>query len=213
MSKKSVLDSISKYHFGKAWLAGFILAIFVGSFFFSDTFEWTNQDKLENEVSTATTTTIVEGPILPKSTPTRLRIPKINIDTDFVPPLDLEKSGEVAVPDSYTQVGWYKHSPTPGALGPAVILGHVDSYTGPAIFFSLGQLQEGDDVFVEREDGTTAHFQVTALERPKQSEFPTARVYGNINHAGLRLITCSGIFLHGEQRYTNNLIVYAKLVE
>ncbi len=156
---------------------------------------------------------VIEGPAMPESAPVRLRIPSVSVDAPFVAPLGLETNGEVAVPDSDTEVGWYKHSPTPGEVGPAVILGHVDSKTGPAVFFYLGQLDEGDDIFVDRVDGTTAHFKVESLERPKQSEFPTERVYGNINYAGLRLITCSGIYLKGTQRYTNNLVVYARLTE
>lgn len=165
----------------------------------------------EGEQVQATTT--ISGPILPSSAPVALRIPKLSLETSFVPPLGLLENGEVAVPDSDTKVGWYKYSPTPGALGPAVILGHVDSYAGPAVFFSLGQLEPGDDVYVDREDGTTAHFKIESLERPSQSAFPTERVYGNIDHAGLRLITCSGVYVRGTARYTHNLIVYARLVE
>jgi hypothetical protein len=155
---------------------------------------------------------IVAGPTMSSSTPTTLRIPKLSIETSFTEPLGLLEDGEVAVPDSDTEVGWYKYSPTPGAIGPAIILGHVDSFTGPAVFFHLGQLELGDDIFVDREDGTTAHFKVESLERPRQAEFPTARVYGNIDHAGLRLITCSGLYVKGKQRYTHNLVVYARLV-
>lgn len=153
------------------------------------------------------------GPILEVSRPNRLVIPKIKLDTNFTEPLGLTESGEVGVPDTYTDVGWYKYSPTPGALGPAVILGHVDSYTGPAVFFSLGQLSPGDDIFVDREDGSRAHFQVMYFERYEQVEFPTEKVYGNIDYAGLRLITCTGTFDKGKQRYSHNLVVYAKLVE
>ena len=145
--------------------------------------------------------------------PTVLSIPKLNLETTFEEPLGLNPDGTAAVPESYTKVGWYKNGPTPGELGPAVILGHVDSYEGPAVFFSLGQLAVGDDIFVTREDGSTAHFVVSEIERNQQSEFPTAKVYSDLNYAGLRLITCSGTFIKGEQRYTHNLIVYAKLAE
>ncbi len=150
---------------------------------------------------------------LPASEPTKLSIPKINILADFEAPLGLNDSGEVQVPTIYSKVGWYKYSPTPGEFGPAVVFGHVDSRLGPAVFYSLGQLQAGDDIYIERVDGTTAHFQVDFFERYEQKEFPTAEVYGNIDYAGLRLITCSGIYLRGQQRYTHNLVVYAKLVE
>ena len=149
----------------------------------------------------------------PPSNPTRLLIPNLKLNTTFVEPLGLLANGEAAVPDSYGEVGWYKYSPTPGSLGPSVIFGHVDSYTGPAVFFSLGQLKVGDDIYIEREDRTTVHFKVESMERPAQSEFPTARVYGDIDYAGLRLITCTGIYVRGTQRYTHNLIVYARLVE
>jgi len=151
--------------------------------------------------------------ILSESLPIKLRIPTLEIEASFEEPLGLLSNGEIEVPKSYTEVGWYKFGPTPGALGPAVILGHVDSYTGPAVFFYLGQLKPGDFIYVDREDGTTAQFEVTELERPRQSAFPTARVYGDIDHAGLRLITCSGTYVRGNQRYTHNLIVYAKLVQ
>ena len=153
------------------------------------------------------------GPVMTEAAPTKLSIPKLKIETTFEKPLGLNADGSSEVPKSYTQVGWYEYGPTPGEYGPAVILGHVDSVSGPAVFFSLGQLEAGDDVYIDRADGSVAHFVVEKLERYEQVAFPTAKVYGNINHAGLRLITCSGTFKKGEQRYTHNLVVYAKLVE
>lgn len=155
----------------------------------------------------------ISGPILGTSKPTHIRIPKINVTADFEKPLGLTLDGEVAVPEAYDTVGYYKYGPTPGELGPAVVLGHVDSVAGPAVFYSLGQLEVGDEIDIDREDGTTATFLVTKLERHPQSGFPTEEVYGNINYAGLRLITCSGIFNKGAQRYSHNLIVFAELKE
>ncbi len=149
---------------------------------------------------------------LPSSRPQRLRIPALHIDTGFVP-LGLDGNKEIEVPDSYTDVGWYTYGPTPGELGPAVVLGHVDSYTGPAVFYSLGQLQPGDQVEIEREDGTIAIFRVDELKRYSQDTFPTQEVYGNIDHAGLRLITCSGQYDRKEERYDRNLVVYASLID
>jgi sortase (surface protein transpeptidase) len=80
------------------------------------------------------------------------------------------------------------------------------------VFFSLGQLKEGDEIEIQRVDGSIAVFAVTKLERPEQSSFPTREVYGDINHAGLRLITCTGVYDRDVLRYSHNLIVYAKLV-
>jgi sortase (surface protein transpeptidase) len=150
---------------------------------------------------------------LPLSAPKTLRIPAIDLETTFEGPLGLNYDQTVQVPDSYEQVGWYQYGPTPGELGPAVILGHVDSYQGPAVFFSLGQLEAGDEIFIDRVDGTVATFTVTHLERHSQKDFPTEKVYGDIDHAGLRLITCTGNYDRSVLRYTHNLIVFAELVE
>ncbi len=149
---------------------------------------------------------------LSESAPVRLRIPVIGVDAGFEE-LGLGADGQIEVPKGYEGVGWYIYGPTPGELGPAVVLGHVDSYKGPAVFFSLGQLKPGDLVEIERRDGKTAVFQVNQLERYPQSEFPTALVYSDLDYAGLRLITCSGIYNKETNQYNLNLIVYASLVE
>lgn len=147
-----------------------------------------------------------------RSEPKRLVISKLAIDTTFVPPLGLNPDKTVSVPDNYTEVGWYGGGATPGEVGPAVILGHVDSVAGPAVFYSLGKLVMGDLIKITRADGTKATFEVTELRRYPQSEFPTIDVYGQTNYPALRLVTCSGIFDHGKQQYSHNLVVYAKLV-
>jgi len=154
----------------------------------------------------------VIGEILDESAPVRLRIPSLNIDTYFVE-LGIQNNREIEIPSGFEEVGWYKFGPTPGELGPAVVLGHVDSYMGPAVFFYLGQLNPGDTVEIDRADGTTAVFRIDKLERYLQTEFPTSLVYGDLNYAGLRLITCSGSYDREQNRYDSNLIVYASLIE
>lgn len=149
---------------------------------------------------------------LTESVPVRIRIPKIYVDTNFVP-LGLQDTGEIEIPKGYTEVGWYTYGPTPGELGPAVVLGHVDSYEGPGVFMSLGQLTQGEYVYIDRADGTTALFRVTALERYNRNEFPTKDVYGDIDFSGLRLITCSGTYNHETREYDRVLVVYATLVD
>ena len=147
-----------------------------------------------------------------RAIPLRLEIPAINLDATFVSPLDLLPDQTIAVPDSYTQVGWYRGGSTPGENGPAVILGHVDSIHGPAVFYALGQLREGDEIRVSRADGTIATFSVTKLKRYPQVNFPTLEVYGPTDSPTLRLVTCTGTFDRGVQKYSHNLVVYATLV-
>lgn len=205
---------------------GLVVVAFIFLFLISSSFidlktiinlDFYNNDKNATQITTNESISskflVAKGPVLDSSEPIKLFIPKINVNSNFEAPLDIGENNEVKVPDSYDKVGWYKHSPTPGTLGPSVIFGHVDSKNGPAVFYSLGQLETGDDIYIERIDGSTAHFKVDYFERYEQKEFPTQLVYGNIDYAGLRLITCSGIYLRGQQHYTHNLVVYAKLVE
>jgi len=150
--------------------------------------------------------------VLEASQPVGLRIPSLSINTAFGDTLGLDDEFQIEVPRGYQEVGWYEHGPTPGELGPAVILGHVDSYTGPAVFYTLRKIEEGELIYVDRADGSQAIFRVTTVEDIPQSVFPTHRVFSDIDHAGLRLITCTGTYDKGIERYSHNLIVYAELV-
>lgn len=173
---------------------------------------WPYQGEAPVEKVEHSPVTEIVGEVLPESIPTHISIPSVNIEADFEVPLGLKQNGEIEVPETYNKVAYYRNGPTPGELGPSVILGHVDSYEGAAVFFTLGQLQEGDEINIEREDGIIATFAVTRLERHLQSGFPTREVYQDINHAGLRLITCTGTYDRDALRYTHNLIVFAELV-
>lgn len=155
----------------------------------------------------------VQGPVLPASAPTRIDIPAIGVASDLVD-LGLNDDGTVEVPPLVkdSKAGWYRDSPTPGELGPSVILGHVDSAEyGPAVFFRLGDLRPGDQVSVARADGTVAVFTVERVASYPKASFPTLEVYGNTDRAELRLITCGGQFDPKSRNYLNNIVVYASL--
>jgi LPXTG-site transpeptidase (sortase) family protein len=149
---------------------------------------------------------------LPKSHPKHIKIAAIKVDADIVD-LGLNPDKTLEVPKQYSKVGWYTQSPTPGELGPSIMVGHLDSSTSPAVFYKLKDLKQGDRIEVTREDGTTATFQVDSMKSVEQNNFPTQEVYGDIAFAGLRLITCDGTYLRSEGHYQNNLIVYASLVK
>lgn len=145
------------------------------------------------------------------SDPTRLRITDINVDTSFVQ-LEQHDDGTMQVPKSPEVAGWYRLGPTPGELGPAIIVGHVDSSRGPAIFWRISQLELGQKIEVDRTDGSTAIFAVSQVSIFDQNYFPTEEVYGNIDYAGLRIITCGGQYIRDIERYTHNVVVFASLV-
>jgi hypothetical protein len=154
------------------------------------------------------------GPVLPAAPPITLSMPAIGISSALIQ-LGLNPDGSVEVPsldDPDSKPGWYRNSPAPGTLGPSIILGHVDSRQfGPGVFYDLQKLQAGDTVEVGREDGTIAIFSIDSVQTVQKSDFPTLEVYGNLDHAGLRLITCGGEFDPDAQSYESNIIVFASL--
>jgi LPXTG-site transpeptidase (sortase) family protein len=125
--------------------------------------------------------------------------------------LGLRSDGTMQVPARGFPAGWFTGAPTPGELGPAIIAGHVDM-KGPGVFYDLHKLTAGDRVIVTRKDGTEPVFRVTQVQRFAKDAFPTKLVYGNIDHAGLRLITCGGTFNRSTGHYQDNIVVFADLV-
>ncbi|MQA34591.1 class F sortase [Modestobacter roseus] len=150
----------------------------------------------------------------PVAEPVSLSIPAIGVTSELMR-LGLNDDGTVEVPPlgPDDQAGWYERGPAPGAVGPAALLGHVDSAAhGPGVFFELGALQPGDEVEVARADGSVAVFAVDRVERHPKDDFPTIEVYGNTDDAQLRLITCGGDFDSSARSYEDNVIAFASLV-
>jgi len=139
--------------------------------------------------------------------PTRLRVPAIGIDTSVVP-LGRNPDGTAQVPSSASFAGWYDLGPRPGQLGPAVILGHVDSLTGPGVFYRLRSLLPGDIITV-RAGHQVVRFEVSRLVTYAKNQFPTAAVFGPTPDAELRLITCTGAFDSATGHYSDNIVVFA----
>jgi sortase (surface protein transpeptidase) len=117
----------------------------------------------------------------------------------------------VQVPSGTQQPGWFDLGPTPGQLGSAVLLGHVDSYLGPGVFFELRTLAAGDQVDVGLSDGVTAQFTVNAVAQYSKQQFPSQRVYGSDGSSELQLVTCGGVFDHQTGSYLSNVVVYSSL--
>jgi sortase (surface protein transpeptidase) len=143
--------------------------------------------------------------------PVWVSIPAIGIKQTKLIHLGLTRQGTLQVPKTTTVAGWFTGGPRPGAVGSAVIAGHVDSKTGPGIFFWLRALKPGDKVYVGRADGTMAIFTVTREHMYAKDRFPTKAVYGAVPDAELRLITCGGIFDRSTGSYLSNVVVFARL--
>jgi sortase (surface protein transpeptidase) len=144
----------------------------------------------------------------PVPRPVSLTIPLIGVRTQLIT-LGLTASGALQVPSSTAVAGWYTGSPKPGAIGSAIIVGHIDSLTGPGVFYRLPELRSGDKVYIRRADGTLVEFRVTSVQTYLKDRFPTQAVYGPTPDPELRLITCGGAFDYATGHYLSNIVVYA----
>lgn len=153
------------------------------------------------------------GPVLPSSPPVALDVPSIGVHTNLIQ-LGKAADGTADVPpgEAGSPAGWYQYSPTPGEVGPSIILGHVNSTTtNVGVFYRLHELKPGDQFSVTRADHTVAVFQMDRSAEFKKDDFPTLDVYGNTNRAEIRLITCGG-YDPSSRLYTENTVVFAHLV-
>lgn len=156
------------------------------------------------------------APPLGASAPRTIEIPSIGLRSK-VNPIGLAPDGSIAVPQpgpTLDQAAWFKNSPTPGQPGPSVIEGHVDSASGPSVFFELGKLKPGQQVRITRADGTRLTFTVDAIRDYLKSKFPTSAVYGakNLHTPALRLITCSQ-YDTATRHHVGNQVVFAHLTK
>ena len=147
------------------------------------------------------------------SAPVRIEIPVLGVSAP-VQRLGLTSAGTVMVPPlaNHNLAGWYDGSVTPGQDGSAVLLGHVDSYTGTSVFFYLKTLRPGDRIKIIRANGSAGTFAVDGVQRAAKATFPTASVYRNPRYPALRLVTCGGPFAAATGQYLDNIIVYAHLL-
>ena len=150
--------------------------------------------------------------VLPASEPTRVWIPALDTTSSLMD-LGLQRDGTMEVPQGAYPAGWFDRSPSPGELGPSVLAAHVDWAGEPGAFSGIDELLPGDEVVVDRADGTSAVFTVDRVEEHPKDDFPTAAVYGDLDHAGLRLITCGGSFDEETGDYGDNVVVFAALTD
>ncbi|MEU4030483.1 class F sortase [Streptomyces anulatus] len=142
--------------------------------------------------------------------PSRIRIPAIGLDQPLIG-LRVQQDGRLGTPDDPKELGWWSDGPRPGAPGATVIVGHVDSATGPGAFSGLSTLDPGDTVTMVRDDRSTITFTIRALRQYGKDAFPDSQVYATSGPPSLHLITCSGAYDRSRGEYRDNLVVYATL--
>jgi sortase (surface protein transpeptidase) len=147
----------------------------------------------------------------PVAAPSGLSVPSIGLDVGTPEQLGLDGAGQLAAPVDFDRIGWYAQGPKPGEAGPAVIVGHVDSFRGPAVFFRLDEIRPGQQIVVPRSDGRRTTFTVDAVRKFAKDAFPSEQVYGPTANAQLRLITCGGTFDRSARSYEDNVVVFASV--
>lgn len=154
-----------------------------------------------------------EFPVLGRSRPVRIVIPTIGVKAS-VHEVGLADDGTIAVPplEKADEAGWFDKGPTPGQNGPAIVVGHVDTRTGPAVFNRLDRLLPGERIEITRRDRRVAIFEVNSVEHFDKSHLPTERIYTDFSRPGLRLITCGGRWIGGPTGYEDSVVVFASLV-
>ncbi len=152
------------------------------------------------------------APVVPVVRATDLYIPKLKLRQSLVE-LGVDPAGTLQTPPTPEVAGWFTGAAAPGEVGPTVIAGHVDSTTGPGVFYQLKDLARDDLVEVGRSDGRTARYRVTDVQTVAKDRFPTQQVYGPTAGAELRLITCGGTFDRVAGHYLRNVVVSGVLVD
>lgn len=173
----------------------------------------TSSDKTTSASTTtaaSSTTGVKTAAAISRSTPTSFTISSIKASGSLIS-LGRNTDDSVQVPADYQQAGWYQQGPAPGEQGSAVILGHVDSYKGTGVFFSLKKVKAGDMIDVTRADGKTAHFKVTDVRMYLKSQFPDQLVFGPRGGATLQVVTCGGDFDQSAKSYLSNVVVFSSL--
>ncbi|MFF2091177.1 class F sortase [Paenibacillus sp. NPDC058174] len=144
--------------------------------------------------------------------PVELFIPAIQLQAQ-IEPVSVLENGQMDIPQSTDKVGFLSTGTLPGALGNAVMDGHVDSYTGPAVFFKLKRLKPGDEVLIRNKSGRVLQFNVESVETFKTADAPVQKIFGPADGAHLNLITCTGKYSRSKKEHEARLVVFTKLQE
>ncbi len=189
-------------------LFGISAGIGTGLFYVSGTYL-----EVKNNIVVAPTIPATEPPTTtPLAEPANLKIPKLKIEAD-IEAVTVDKEGNMDVPKQPNDAAWYSAGYVPGQPGNAVIAGHLDWYTGPAIFYDLASLRTGDEIIVENKNGKIMHFKVTAVETYPYDDFPLIKVFGSSSAKNLNLVTCAGKYDKKSKIYSKRVVVYSQLEE
>ena len=149
--------------------------------------------------------------LVPPGWPKQLAIPRINVQAP-IESVAFNRASDMMAPYHWDDTAWYDRGPRPGELGRATIIGHLDSYCCPAVFWRLSDLQPGDVVQVMYRTRQTLTFKVMWKREYWNYQLPEKWLFASVKERGLVLITCAGVFHRDGTGYDHKLMVYARLL-
>ncbi|PCN44024.1 sortase [Brevibacillus laterosporus] len=167
-------------------------------------------EEKQSNTTTGSSSTSQRKPVTASFIPNRLQIPSIGLDTT-IETVGITVEGNMDVPKAFDKVGILSPWTKPGEKGNAVIAGHFDHYTGPAIFYHLKKLKHGDHVIVSDSNDHRLIYAVKEVTTFKTKEAPLERIFGESNTSNLNLVTCSGKFNKKTQEHAKRLVVFTEL--
>lgn len=144
-------------------------------------------------------------------TPARIEIPSIGVDT-AIEPTGILDNGEMGVPEDVDQVGWFEPGYKTGSKGHSVLAGHVDSLTGPAVFYELENVKIGETVTITDADGRKMVFEIQKKVSYETDEAPIEEIFGPSDDRMINLITCTGDYNRSIGSHEERLVVTAELI-
>lgn len=140
--------------------------------------------------------------------PVRLHIDRLDVAAPIAG-VGVDSAGELDVPTDAATVAWYAPGTAPGGPGSAVLAAHVDYDGRPGVFYDLDDLDRGDVVRVEMDDGTEVAFTVSGTTRYPRDALPVDEVFTGDGSPQLTLVTCGGDFDRAAGHYSHNTVVSA----
>jgi sortase A len=209
-----MISTDKKFRYWPVILLNIVFLALIGTAFlyFSSSFFERENYRTQNIIVPILKDEIYSGDVA-TSTPVKISIPAVGIDGKVVS-VGITQKGNMAVPEKYEDVGWYRFGASPGQKGNAVLAGHLDNGKGePAVFYNLSNLKIGDDVFVESDGGEKLQFIVREIRLVDYNSPPLEEIFGRSDKERLNLITCDGTWIPELKMYSERLVVFTERVK
>lgn len=145
--------------------------------------------------------------------PRALYINKLGIAAR-IKPMSLNADNSIQAPINIYDSGWYDGSAKPGEPGAVFIDGHSSGASHFGLFGRLDSLVVGDEIQVEKGDGTRVSYKVVhtdVVDLDKVDMNSMLKPYGDAVN-GLNLMTCAGNWINNDTTLNKRVLVYTEQI-